>query len=99
MLPFDAEAVKRINTWVAEHTNGMIDSIIDSVSPEALMYVINALAFEAEWERIYHEDEVSEVEFTNVDNSSANVKGMFCEEKRYIENAVSYTHLTLPTKA
>lgn len=86
MLPFDAEAVKRINTWVAEHTNGMIDSIIDSVSPEALMYVINALAFEAEWERIYHEDEVSEVEFTNVDNSSANVKGMFCEEKRYIEN-------------
>lgn len=86
MLSFDGEAVKRINDWVREHTSGMIDSVIDSVSPEALMYVINALAFEAEWERIYREDEVTDAEFTNVDNSSASIKGMYSEESRYIEN-------------
>ncbi len=84
-LPFDAEAVKKINSWVSEHTFEMIDSVIDSVSPEALMYVINALAFDAEWERIYRESEVDDVEFKNVDNSSSTVKGMYSEEAGYIE--------------
>ena len=47
-LPFDSEAVRKINAWVDKSTKGMIPEIISSANPEAMMYLINALAFEAE---------------------------------------------------
>ena len=54
----DAAAAARINAFVYDNTRGMIEKIIDGLPAEAVMVLVNALAFEAEWETPYREDEV-----------------------------------------
>ena len=43
-------AVKAINNWCSENTNGKITEIIDRLSPSDVMVLINALYFNAPWE-------------------------------------------------
>lgn len=83
---FNDDTKEMINAWVKEKTDGMIDGIIDSVAPEALMYLINALVFDAEWQNIYNDREISDVYFTNADGSRVRVSGMFSDEQRYFED-------------
>ncbi|MBQ1377065.1 MAG: serpin family protein [Lachnospiraceae bacterium] len=83
---FDENAVREINAWVSEHTDGMIDQVIESAAPEAIMYLINALAFDAEWERLYTVDDVREGEFTDIYGEKAPVTYLNSEENYYIEN-------------
>ena len=54
--PFDKRTLRDINVWVRNQTDGMIPKIIDEIPSQALMYLINALAFEAEWLDIYETD-------------------------------------------
>lgn len=58
--PFDAQTIKDINTWVSENTDGMIDGILDQIDPYAIMYLVNALCFEAEWKRGLFEESKTE---------------------------------------
>lgn len=46
---FDGETCKAINRWVEQKTNGMIKDILDKIPDDAVMYLVNALAFEAQW--------------------------------------------------
>lgn len=38
-----------INGWANRKTDGMIDKVLNSVSPATLLYLINALYFKADW--------------------------------------------------
>lgn len=51
--PFDNQTCKDINNWVKEKTDEMIPEILDEISVDAVMYLVNALAFEAEWQEVY----------------------------------------------
>ena len=53
--PFDNSTLKEINEWVEAKTDGMIKDILDGIPVDAIMYLVNALAFDAEWETIYNE--------------------------------------------
>lgn len=44
-----SEAVKTINQWVSDKTNGKIPKILESIPGDAVMYLINALYFNATW--------------------------------------------------
>ncbi|WP_320130207.1 serpin family protein [uncultured Sphaerochaeta sp.] len=44
-----AQSVDIINNWVNDSTKGAIDSILDSLDPGAVMYLINAIYFKADW--------------------------------------------------
>ena len=46
---FDSRTAERINGWVKDNTEGMIDRIIERIDPDAMMYLINAVSFEADW--------------------------------------------------
>ena len=50
--PFDDSTLKEINEWVETKTDGMVKDILDKISGDAIMYLVNALAFDAEWETI-----------------------------------------------
>ncbi|MDD4657811.1 MAG: serpin family protein, partial [Eubacteriales bacterium] len=50
--PFDGQTLKDINNWVKENTDGMIDKILDQISPAAVMYLINAVVFDAQWDTV-----------------------------------------------
>lgn|GEM_PF-119654 len=60
-VPFDDEAVKKVNDWVSKSTDGMIPQIIDSFSGDEVLLLINALTFDAKWqEPFFEEHEVPE---------------------------------------
>ncbi|MBR3297726.1 MAG: serpin family protein [Clostridia bacterium] len=84
--PFNKATVNEINNWVNEKTDGMIDGIIEELDPLAVMQIINALTFDAEWRTKYtKEDQISKGEFTAYGGRKRNVKFMFSEEKSYIQ--------------
>lgn len=84
--PFDDSTLKEINQWVKDNTDGMIEEILDEIPPDAVMYLVNALAFDAEWERIYRDYEVREGEFTKADGTVQQTEMMYSEEGQYLED-------------
>ncbi len=83
---FNEALRKEINGWVEKNTDGMIPEILDRIDPDAVMYLINALVFEAEWERIYSEYEVQEGPFTTASGRETTVEYMHCEEYAYLND-------------
>ncbi|MPM65819.1 hypothetical protein SDC9_112723 [bioreactor metagenome] len=85
--PFNNQTVDDINAWVKRNTAEMIDSIIDSINADSVMYLINALAFEAEWDKVYTKEDISDGSFTAFDGTKRSVKMMYSEESKYIETS------------
>ena len=84
--PFDDSTLTDINNWVKENTDGMIPNILDRIPEEAVMYLVNALAFDAEWEEIYKENQVRDGTFTTEDGTERQVELMHSTEWAYLED-------------
>ncbi|MCI8469008.1 MAG: serine protease inhibitor [Eggerthellaceae bacterium] len=85
--PFDASTADAINGWVSEHTDGMIDRIVDAVGPQAMLYLVNAVAFTGEWEVPYDDASVADATFTCGDGTTQTLPFMVSEEGLYLEGA------------
>ena len=83
----DSHTLDAINNWVSEKTDGTIPEILDQIPEDAVMYLVNALAFEAEWPEIYEETQVHEATFTKEDGTEQTVELMNSTESHYIEDA------------
>lgn len=84
---FDGGALQDINNWVEKNTHGMIPEIIREIPDEAVLYLINALALEAEWERIYRETQIQENRiFTTENGQEQPVTLMYSSEEHYLED-------------
>ena len=83
---FDEGTRNDINNWVKEHTDGMIPEIIDEIPDEAIMYLVNALAFDAKWADEYEEHQIREGRFTMEDGTRQDVDMMHSEEYTYLED-------------
>ena len=90
--PFDETTPEDVNGWVKEKTHEMIPSILKKVEPEHIMYLLNALAFEAEWAQQYAKEQVGSGVFCCADGTARQVTMMHGEESTYIEskNAVGF---------
>ena len=76
---FGDETVNDINGWVKDNTDGMIEKLIDHIDPEHMMYLINALSFEAAWAEPYEGLQIDEdATFTNSDGKEEKAT-MLCE--------------------
>lgn len=83
---FTPETCAAINDWVKEKTDGMIPEILDEIPADAVMYLVNALAFEAEWPEPYREDQVRDGVFTGEDGTAQTAELMYSEESYYLED-------------
>lgn len=83
---FDNQTCKDINNWVKEKTDEMIPEILDEIPVDAIMYLVNALAFEAEWSEIYEKNQVREGVFTKEDGTKQNADFMYGMESAYLED-------------
>ena len=83
---FDEGTRNDINNWVKEHTDGMIPEIIDEIPDEAIMYLVNALAFDAKWADEYEEHQIREGRFTMENGTRQDVDMMYSEEYTYLED-------------
>lgn len=86
---FDRRAVDEINLWVSLKTEEMIPEILNEIPEEAVMYLVNALAFEAEWSSIYKEHQVRDGVFTMEDGTQRNVELMYSDEYSYLEDELA----------
>lgn len=86
---FDDDTLSAINEWVRTKTDGMIPSILDRIPKSAVMYLINALAFDARWETPYSEYSVQEGRFSCADGKKRNVDFLCSEEALYLETGTA----------
>ena len=84
--PFDSSTLKAINDWVNEKTDTMIPSILDDIPDEAVMYLVNALAFDAKWAEPYYDYQVRESIFTTDAGKEEVNEYLYGEENRYLED-------------
>ena len=82
----DPKTVEDINNWVNRYTDGMINKIIDEISASAVMYLINAISFDAEWQTVYSLDNVYKSTFTNLNSEQREVDMMFSKEGVYLQD-------------
>ena len=89
---FNEETRKEINNWVSKNTNEMIPEMLSEIKEEDMLYLINALAFEAEWQDPYLEYQVREGDFTKEDGTIRQAEMMNRTERYYLEdeNAVGF---------
>ncbi|NMA49980.1 MAG: serpin [Tissierellia bacterium] len=84
---FDKSTKDDINAWVKEKTNGMIETLLEEAPPkDAVMYLINALSFDAEWANIYKNTQINDGEFTLENGEKQAVELMSSSEFSYLEN-------------
>ena len=84
--PFDESTLKDINNWVKKETDGMIPEILDEIPADALMYLINALAFEAQWREAYDESQIKDGIFTKEDGTKQDAEFMYGMESGYFDD-------------
>lgn len=86
MAPFDGSTLKDINKWVSENTDEMIPEILDEIPKDAVMYLVNALAFDAEWQSIYRDYQVRDGFFTREDGTRQETEMMYSTEYTYLRD-------------
>jgi len=82
--PFNKQTLRDINNWVKQNTDGMIPDILDEIPEDAIMYLVNALAFEAEWQEIFEKNQVREGKFTKENGTKQNVEFMYSTDATYL---------------
>ena len=94
-----ADAVKTINDWVKDNTNGKIEEIIDSIDPAVMMILINAIYFNCVWDIEFDPDLTHQANFFNEDGSVfGKIDMMQVEEKFKVANNDSFSAVELPYK-
>ena len=76
-LDFDSpDAVKTINKWCSDHTNGLIPKVIKTIDPAQMMFLINAIYFKGTWVKQFDKKDTRESDFTNELNQRVKVNMM-----------------------
>lgn len=91
--PFDKSTVDDINNWCYNHTTGKIDKILKEIPPLAVMYLINAVDFDAKWDTKYERGDIENGTFHSYSGESRNVTMLYSQESRYFmdDNSVGFT--------
>lgn len=85
----DDAACREINRWVEAQTDGMIPELLDRLSPDAVMVLVNALAFHGLWEEPYEARQIREGVFLTGTGAPVTTELMHSEEAMYLENDVA----------
>ena len=64
-----AATLGRVNGWASAKTNGRIDEVLDEVSPNAIMFLMNALYFKGEWRTQFDPAETQPAPFRRDDGT------------------------------
>jgi len=83
IAPFDDTTLADVNNWVNDKTHEMIPEILKKIDPLDVMYLVNAVAFEAQWSEPYTEYAISDGKFTAADGTVQEAS-MLCSIERYI---------------
>lgn len=90
--PFDDTTLEDINHWASNKTNGMVQDILGQIDSLTMMYLINAVSFDAKWEEKYEKKQIKSETFLTEDGIERTVRMMYSEEENYLdgENAQGF---------
>lgn len=77
-LDFDSpQAVTTINDWVNDKTNGKIDTILEEIPDDMVMYLINALYFKGAWTYQFDPAKTRPMSFHCADGTTYSTRFMY----------------------
>lgn len=83
---FSQKTADKINKFVNENTDGMIEKLVDTLSPAASMILINALSFSGKWDKPFEDYQVDdEAIFTTASGKKKRVSMLCGSSKQYFE--------------
>nr|MBQ6241518.1 serpin family protein [Lachnospiraceae bacterium] len=83
---FNDAAVREINQWIDQHTDGMIPELLKELNDGDRMVLVNALAFDAEWWAPFSEERESLLPFTGLNGETVETPAMGSTEYWYLED-------------
>lgn len=72
-----------INDWVEQKTNGKIKNLLEDVPPQAVMYLVNAIYFKADWQYQFDASRTEEAPFFTETAGEVSVPTMFSKGVKY----------------
>lgn len=85
--PFDSTTVDDINKWVRTETDGMIPELLKEIPTDVVMYLVDAVAFDAKWKHPYEtEDQLGTRNFTACDGTVQTAELMYSDEYYYLSD-------------
>ena len=87
--PFDDSTLDDLNVWVCDRTDGMIPTILDRIPDSAMVYLVNALAFDGQWESVYRENQIHKGIFTTEDGTHQPAQMMYSQEYAFLEDGLA----------
>lgn len=95
-LPFNNEAVGKINKWASDKTNGKIDKVLDQLDSDLVMILMNALYFKGDWSNKFDVSDTKDTPFKLADGSTKTVKMMYEEENLGYLSSEKFDAVQLP---
>jgi serpin B len=92
----DPKAPGIINGWVKESTNGKIETIVDRISPDDVMYLINAIYFKGVWQYQFDKARTSTQPFFAIDGSTTQAPLMWQKGTFPATSTADYDAVELP---
>jgi len=91
-----SSSLDKINNWCKKNTDGMIPTILDRLSPDAAMYLLNAIYFKATWTEKFDPKDTRDMDFTMPDGSTRQHKMMHRKALADYDKNDLYEMLYLP---
>ncbi len=84
---FDKKTVDDINAWIKDKTDGEIKSIISEIKEDTVMYLINAVLFDAKWNTPYSEKSIKKGIFTDASGKQCEAEMMSSKETYLLKDS------------
>ncbi|MBJ2174098.1 serpin family protein [Aureibaculum sp. A20] len=94
----DPKSVDIINNWVADKTQQKIPTVIDNISPNMVLFAINALYFKSDWKYQFKEENTNDQSFYPEEGNTKSVAMMNMEQDlSFLSNSL-FSSVILPYK-
>lgn len=94
--PFNTSTVGKINQWASDNTEGKIDNVIESISDDLVMFLMNALYFKGDWKYAFQKSQTQDWNFRLDSGNEKQVKMMFVESDLRAYQSADFTAVELP---
>ena len=94
----DPSTVDVINNWVSEVTEGRIEEVLEEISQDEAIFLINALVFTADWALGFEPNATFDRPFNLMDGSQIDVPTMYSDDFRPHVETEAYAAVDLPVK-
>ncbi len=89
-------ALTTINKWASDNTNGKIPKVLNEISGDAVMFLMNALYFKGDWSYQFDKDLTSDRPFYTDGTNSVNVSTMKGDVGSKVTYGTGYRAIEMP---